>query len=178
MIKRKKEMFYSWDIFRENVVCASLFRAPYIAAVKKGGYILRFQKLIYQLFKNLYQKDYHKYIIKCTHRKQKHLINIRFSFKNVCTYYNFWQLTFSFTKYFVMMMIFIFFQYYGIFLIFQKIAYLNAAMTFLWVCTPVMVALASFATYVLVDPVNNILDANTAFVSLVSFFKRFYLLFF
>ena len=46
-------------------------------------------------------------------------------------------------------------------------------MTFLWVCTPVMVALASFATYVLVDPVNNILDANTAFVSLVSFFCLF-----
>ena len=46
-------------------------------------------------------------------------------------------------------------------------------MTFLWVCTPVMVALASFATYVLVDPVNNILDANTAFVSLVSFLKDF-----
>ena len=84
MDDQKKEMFYSWDIFRENVVCASLFRASF---VKKGSYILRFQKLIYQLFKNLYQKDYHKYIIKCTpHRKQKHLINIRFSFKNVCTY--------------------------------------------------------------------------------------------
>ena len=73
------------------------------------------------------------------------------------------------------MMIFIILYFFNIF---QKIAYLNAAMTFLWVCTPVMVALASFATYVLVDPVNNILDANTAFVSLVSFFKRFYLLFF
>jgi ABC-type multidrug transport system fused ATPase/permease subunit len=34
----------------------------------------------------------------------------------------------------------------------KKIAYLNAAMTFLWVCAPTMVALASFATYVLVDP--------------------------
>ena len=32
-----------------------------------------------------------------------------------------------------------------------------------------MVALASFATYVLVDPVNNVLDANTAFVSLTLF---------
>ena len=93
--KKERKCFIHGIFFRENVVCASLFRAPYIAAVKKGGYILRFQKLIYQLFKNLYQKDYHKYIIKCTHRKQKHLINIRFSFKNVCTYYNFWQLTFS-----------------------------------------------------------------------------------
>ena len=52
---------------------------------------------------------------------------------------------------------------------FQKIAYLNAGMTFLWVCAPVMVALASFATFVLVDPANNILDANTAFVSLTLF---------
>ena len=31
----------------------------------------------------------------------------------------------------------------------KKIAYLNAGMTFLWVCAPTMVALASFATYVL-----------------------------
>ena len=53
--------------------------------------------------------------------------------------------------------------------VFQKIAYLNAAMTFLWVCAPVMVALASFATYVLIDPVANVLDANTAFVSLTLF---------
>ena len=51
----------------------------------------------------------------------------------------------------------------------KKISYLNAAMTFLWVCAPVVVALASFATYVLVDPVNNVLDANTAFVSLTLF---------
>jgi hypothetical protein len=32
----------------------------------------------------------------------------------------------------------------------KKAAYLNAVMTFLWVCAPVVVALASFATYVLV----------------------------
>ena len=31
------------------------------------------------------------------------------------------------------------------------------------------VALASFATYVLIDPVNNILDSETAFVSLTLF---------
>ena len=32
----------------------------------------------------------------------------------------------------------------------KKAAYLNAVMTFLWVCATVVVALASFATYVLV----------------------------
>ena len=32
-----------------------------------------------------------------------------------------------------------------------------------------LVALASFATFVLVDPVNNILDSETAFVSLTLF---------
>ena len=51
----------------------------------------------------------------------------------------------------------------------KKIAYLNAGMTFLWTCAPTIVALASFATFVLVDPVNNILDASTAFVSLTLF---------
>ena len=50
----------------------------------------------------------------------------------------------------------------------KRIAYLNAAMTFLWVCAPVIVALASFATFVLIDP-RNVLDANTAFVSLTLF---------
>ena len=50
----------------------------------------------------------------------------------------------------------------------KKMAYLNAAMTFLWTCAPVIIALASFATFVLSDE-NNILDANTAFVSLTLF---------
>ena len=49
-----------------------------------------------------------------------------------------------------------------------KAAYLNAFMSFLWTCAPFLVALASFATYVLVDE-NNVLDANTAFVSLTLF---------
>ena len=40
--------------------------------------------------------------------------------------------------------------------------------TFLWTSAPFLVALCSFATYVLSDP-NNILDANTAFVSLTLF---------
>ena len=49
-----------------------------------------------------------------------------------------------------------------------KAAYLNAVTSFLWTSAPFLVALASFATYVLVDE-NNVLDANTAFVSLTLF---------
>ena len=40
--------------------------------------------------------------------------------------------------------------------------------TFLWTSAPFLVALCSFATYVLIDS-NNVLDANTAFVSLTLF---------
>ena len=40
--------------------------------------------------------------------------------------------------------------------------------SFLWTSAPFLVALASFATYVLIDE-NNVLDANTAFVSLTLF---------
>ena len=49
-----------------------------------------------------------------------------------------------------------------------KAAYLNSVTTFLWTSAPFLVALASFTTYVLSD-LNNILDANTAFVSLTLF---------
>lgn len=49
-----------------------------------------------------------------------------------------------------------------------KTAYLNSVTTFLWTSAPVMVALASFASFVLSSPDNN-LDANTAFVSLTLF---------
>lgn len=49
-----------------------------------------------------------------------------------------------------------------------KAAYLNAFTSFLWNSAPFLVALASFATFVLVDE-NNVLDANTAFVSLTLF---------
>ena len=49
-----------------------------------------------------------------------------------------------------------------------KAAYLNAFTSFLWTSAPFLVALASFATFVLVDE-NNVLDANTAFVSLTLF---------
>ena len=51
----------------------------------------------------------------------------------------------------------------------KKAAYLSAVQTFLFSAAPFLVALASFATFVLIDP-NNILDAETAFVSL-SFFN-------
>ncbi len=49
-----------------------------------------------------------------------------------------------------------------------RIAYMNAIMTFLWTCAPVIIALVSFATFVLSSP-DNIFDANTAFVSLTLF---------
>ena len=45
---------------------------------------------------------------------------------------------------------------------------MNAITSFLWTSAPFLVALASFTTYVLIDE-NNILDANTAFVSLTLF---------
>lgn len=50
----------------------------------------------------------------------------------------------------------------------KKSAYLNSFTTFMWTCAPFLVALASFTVYLLSDP-NNVLDANTAFVSLTLF---------
>ncbi|XP_067274888.1 multidrug resistance-associated protein 1 isoform X1 [Pseudorasbora parva] len=50
----------------------------------------------------------------------------------------------------------------------KKTAYLGAVSTFTWVCAPFLVALSTFAVYVLVDE-NNILDAQKAFVSLALF---------
>ncbi len=44
----------------------------------------------------------------------------------------------------------------------------KAFTTFLWTSAPFVVALASFATFVLSSP-ENILDANVAFVSLTLF---------
>ena len=49
-----------------------------------------------------------------------------------------------------------------------KAAYLNSVTTLMWSAAPVLVALASFATFVLIDE-NNVLDASTAFVSLTLF---------
>ncbi|XP_060758138.1 multidrug resistance-associated protein 1 isoform X2 [Neoarius graeffei] len=50
----------------------------------------------------------------------------------------------------------------------KKAAYLAAVSTFTWVCAPFLVALSTFAVYVLVDE-NNVLDAQKAFVSLALF---------
>ena len=50
----------------------------------------------------------------------------------------------------------------------KKMSYLGAVQTFLFTAAPFMVALASFATYVLIDE-NNVLDAEIAFVSLSYF---------
>ncbi|KAM9784084.1 multidrug resistance-associated protein 1 [Syngnathus typhle] len=50
----------------------------------------------------------------------------------------------------------------------KKAAYLGAVSTFTWVCAPFLVALSTFAVYVLVDE-KNVLDAQKAFVSLALF---------
>ncbi|XP_039632406.1 multidrug resistance-associated protein 1 isoform X1 [Polypterus senegalus] len=50
----------------------------------------------------------------------------------------------------------------------KKSAYLSAVATFTWVCAPFLVALSTFAVYVLVDE-KNVLDAQKAFVSLALF---------
>ena len=50
----------------------------------------------------------------------------------------------------------------------KKLAYMQAVQRFIFSATPFFVAIASFATFVLMDP-NNILDAQIAFVSLSYF---------
>ncbi|XP_053551240.1 multidrug resistance-associated protein 1 isoform X2 [Bombina bombina] len=50
----------------------------------------------------------------------------------------------------------------------KKSAYLAAVGTFTWVCAPFLVALSTFAVYILIDE-NNVLDAEKAFVSLALF---------
>ena len=52
-----------------------------------------------------------------------------------------------------------------------KAAYMNSFTTFLWTSAPFLVALASFATFVLIDPVNNILDASTGLITDTDFFS-------
>ena len=47
--------------------------------------------------------------------------------------------------------------------------YIEGSQFLMWNCAPFLVAIGSFATYVLIDPVNNILDAQKAFVSLTLF---------
>ena len=50
----------------------------------------------------------------------------------------------------------------------KKMSYLGAVQTFMFTASPFMVALASFATFVLVDEAN-VLNAEVAFVSLSYF---------
>lgn len=50
----------------------------------------------------------------------------------------------------------------------RKAAIFNSGTFFIWSMAPFLVSLASFATYVMVDE-NNVLDADTAFVSLALF---------
>ena len=50
----------------------------------------------------------------------------------------------------------------------KQMAYLSCASTFLWTCAPFLVALVTFAIYVLSDE-RNVLDAQKAFVSLALF---------
>ena len=47
--------------------------------------------------------------------------------------------------------------------------YLEGSQFMMWNCAPFLVAITSFTCFILVDPVNNILDAKTAFVSLTLF---------
>ena len=47
--------------------------------------------------------------------------------------------------------------------------YLEATQFFVWCCAPFLVAVASFATFVLVDPENNVLTSQVAFTSLTLF---------
>ena len=51
----------------------------------------------------------------------------------------------------------------------RRSAYVKAATSFLWTCAPFAVTFVTFAVFVLVDPVNNVLDAKKAFVSLALF---------
>ena len=50
----------------------------------------------------------------------------------------------------------------------KKAAYLNAFTTFLWTSAPFLVAVTSFSVYIFSNP-NNVLDAQTAFVSITYF---------
>ena len=51
----------------------------------------------------------------------------------------------------------------------KRAQYLEATQFLMWNSAPFLIALSSFTCYVLVDPVNNILDPQTAFVSLTLF---------
>ena len=51
----------------------------------------------------------------------------------------------------------------------KKFQYLEGTQFMMWNCSPFLVAVGSFATFVLIDPEHNILDSRTAFVSLSLF---------
>ncbi|XP_067139263.1 multidrug resistance-associated protein 1-like [Centruroides vittatus] len=50
----------------------------------------------------------------------------------------------------------------------KKFSYFNASVSFVWGCSPFLIAVSSFVTFVMVDD-KNILDPATAFVSLTLF---------
>jgi len=51
----------------------------------------------------------------------------------------------------------------------RVVQFLEGTQYFVWTVAPVLVALVSFISFVLIDPVNNILDSQTAFVSITLF---------
>jgi ABC-type multidrug transport system fused ATPase/permease subunit len=53
--------------------------------------------------------------------------------------------------------------------ILRRLAFLNVAISFSWTCAPFLVAVSTFGTYVLMDPVNNILTPHVTFVAISLF---------
>ena len=51
----------------------------------------------------------------------------------------------------------------------RRMGYLHSSTSFVWSCAPYVVSLMTFATYVLSDPDNNVLDPEKAFVSIALF---------
>ncbi|VDL80145.1 unnamed protein product [Nippostrongylus brasiliensis] len=51
----------------------------------------------------------------------------------------------------------------------KKLAFLNAATSLSWACAPFLVAVLSFAVFVMIDPDNNILTPQVTFVALALF---------
>jgi ATP-binding cassette subfamily C (CFTR/MRP) protein 1 len=51
----------------------------------------------------------------------------------------------------------------------KAVQLLEGGLYFVWSVAPLLVALASFLSFVLIDPENNILDTQTAFVSMTLF---------
>ncbi|XP_061382589.1 multidrug resistance-associated protein 1 isoform X3 [Danaus plexippus] len=52
----------------------------------------------------------------------------------------------------------------------KQTAYLNSATSFIWSCAPFLVTFLTFFTYVISDPVNNVLKPDTIFVSMSLFY--------